>query len=133
MVKRAVIDHVTTIVRDLDQTTTALSRVLQREAVLESRIPGILVSTFTLGDSELHVVMPRGEGPVADAREGYHHVALRVDDLHVALADLRARGIHTIGDPVETLPGIREVFLDPKQTGGLLIQAIERRGKGIIR
>ena len=105
--------------------------------VLESRIPGILVNTFTLGGSELHVVTPRGAGPVADLVErghrGLHHVAIRVDDLDAALVELREMGIRTLGEPIETLPGIREVFLDPSQTGGLLIQAVERRAKGTIQ
>ena len=128
------LDHVTTIVKSFDETTAALARVLQTRPVLEWRIPGIVVSTFVIGDAELHVVTPRGAGPVADlvakGHDGLHHIALRVDDLERALEELRARGIRTLGEPVEALPGVREVFLDPTQTGGLLIQAVERRGKG---
>jgi lactoylglutathione lyase/methylmalonyl-CoA/ethylmalonyl-CoA epimerase len=125
------LDHVTTIVKSFDETTAALTRVLQTRPVLEWRIPGIVVSTFTIGGAELHVVTPRGNGPVADlvakGHEGLHHVALRVEDLERTLEELRARGIRTLGEPVEALPGIREVFLDPSQTGGLLIQAVERK------
>jgi methylmalonyl-CoA/ethylmalonyl-CoA epimerase len=136
VVRRPVIDHVTTIVRDLDATTGALGRVLRSTAVQESRIPGILVSTFTLAGSELHVVTPRGPGPVADFLDGggrgLHHLAVRFDDLDAALAELRGAGIRALGEPVEMLPGVREVFLDPQQTGGLLIQAVERRGRGVI-
>ena len=128
------LDHVTTIVRSFDETTAALVKVLQTRPVLEWRIPGIVVSTFTIGGAELHIVTPRGAGPVADlvskGHDGLHHVALRVDDMDEALEDFRARGIRTLGEPVEALPGIREVFLDPTQTGGLLIQAVERRAKG---
>jgi catechol 2,3-dioxygenase-like lactoylglutathione lyase family enzyme len=125
------LDHVTTIVKSFDETTAALARVLQVRPVLEWRIPGIVVGTFTIGGAELHIVTPRGDGPVADlvakGHDGLHHVALRVEDLARTLDELRARGIRTLGEPVEALPGIREVFLDPTQTGGLLIQAVERK------
>ena len=133
MVRHPVIDHVTTIVRDLDGATNALARVFRSSAWTETRIPGIAVGTFALGDAEIHVVTPRGPGPVADflgsGRRGFHHVAVRFDALDEALAELRAAGIRTLGEPVEPLPGIREVFLDPEQTGGLLIQAVERKSR----
>jgi hypothetical protein len=31
---------------------------------------------------------------------------------------------------VQTAPGLREVFLDPAATGGLMIQVVERREAG---
>jgi hypothetical protein len=58
---------------------------------------------------------------------GYHHLALRVEDLDRALGELSTRGFTPLGVPVETAPGLREVFLDPAGTGGLLVQLVERR------
>jgi methylmalonyl-CoA/ethylmalonyl-CoA epimerase len=89
------------------------------------------ISTFALDGIELHVNAPTGDGPVREhlrARgEGYHHVALSTEDLDQEIARVEALGFRVLGAPVETAPGLREVFVDPRTAGGLLIQLVERR------
>jgi catechol 2,3-dioxygenase-like lactoylglutathione lyase family enzyme len=125
------IDHVTAVVTDADAAARALTSLLGAEPVGTVDLPGMTIRSFRVGDTELHVNAPTGPGPVDDHHRkhgvGYHHLALRVDDLDATLADLSARGFTALGTPVETAPGLREVFLDPPKTGGLLIQLVERR------
>lgn len=128
----AKIDHVTVIVSDVEATRVALSALLGAEPTHEVALPGMAIRTFRLGDVELHVNAPTGPGPVRDFLErsggpAYHHVALRVADLDATLARARDAGFRALGGPVETAPGLREIFLDPTSTGGVMIQLVERR------
>ena len=123
-------DHLTAIVADADAAADALRRLLGAEPAAQARLPGMSIRSFRVGDAELHVNAPDGPGPVDDhlRRHGasFHHIALRVEDLDAARRDLTARGFAFLGDPVATAPGLREVFLDPATTGGMLIQLVER-------
>jgi methylmalonyl-CoA/ethylmalonyl-CoA epimerase len=124
-------DHVTAVVTDLDVAVEALRKLLGEPPSAKVDLPGMSIRSFPLGDGEIHLTTPTGPGPV-DAHHrthgpGMHHVALRVQDLDAKLAELAARGFQTLGAPVETAPGLREVFLDPNGVGGLWIQLVERR------
>jgi methylmalonyl-CoA/ethylmalonyl-CoA epimerase len=127
-------DHVTAIVPDADAAAAALRRLLGAEPVAEVSLPGMAIRSFRVGEAEIHVNAPTGPGPVDDHLRtrgpGYHHLALRVDDLDATLVALAARGFAPLGAPVETAPGLREVFLDPRTAGDLLIQLVERKVAG---
>jgi methylmalonyl-CoA/ethylmalonyl-CoA epimerase len=124
-------DHVTAIVGDADAAAGALRRLFRAEPVATLSLPGMAIRSFRLGEGEIHVNAPTGPGPVDSHYRahgaGYHHLALRVDDLDEALVELADRGFTPLGAPIETAPGLREVFLDPATAGGLLIQLVERR------
>lgn len=124
------IDHVTAIVSDADAAAAALTRLLGVSPVATEEFAAMRIRSFRIGDAELHVNEPTGPGPVADYHRkygpGYHHVAIRVVDLAESLKELAGHGFTAAGAPVETKPGLREVFLDPSTTGDLLIQLVER-------
>ena len=128
------IDHVTAVVDDINRVAIVLEAILGTSSNACLRLPGMAIRSFRIGDSELHLCAATGPGPVQDHHgrhgTGYHHLALRVDDIDAALTDLERRGFPALGDPVETAPGLREVFLDGSTTGGLLIQIVERKGQG---
>lgn len=125
------LDHITAVVSDADAAGDVLARLFGAERVAALELPGMSIRSFRLGDAEIHVNAPTGPGPVDDHYRrhgaGYHHLALRVDDLDATLGGLAAKGFAVLGAPVETAPGLREVFLDPKTTGGMMIQLVERR------
>lgn len=124
-------DHVTAVVADVEAAAEMLARLLERAPVAAVTLPGMAVRTFVVDGVEIHVNAPTGPGPVADffkaSGPGIHHLALRLEDLDAGLVGLHARGFRTLGAPVETAPGLREVFLDPRTTCGLFIQLVERR------
>ena len=125
------LDHITAVVPDADVAADVLQRLLGTAPVAALSLPGMLIRSFRLGEAEIHVNAPTGPGPVDDHHRrhgaGYHHLALRVDDLDETMAELPLRGFSLLGAPVETAPGLREVFLDPRTTGGMMIQLVERR------
>jgi catechol 2,3-dioxygenase-like lactoylglutathione lyase family enzyme len=125
------IDHVTAIVPDADRAAGAIAKLLGLGPARPFALPGMEIRTLRVGGVELHLNAPTGDGPVRAFHErmggaAYHHVALTVDHLDAALAVFRAKGFATLGDPIATAPGLREVFLDPATTGGLLLQIVER-------
>lgn len=125
------LDHITAFVADADEGADVLRRLLGHEPVATVSLPGMAIRSFRIGEAEIHVNAPTGPGPVEDHMKrhgpGYHHFALRVEDLAAATADLAAKGFSVLGEPVETAPGVREIFLDPKTTRGLWIQLVERK------
>jgi len=125
------LDHVTAIVPDADVAADAMRRLLGAEPVAIVALPGMAIRSFRIGDAEIHVNAPTGPGPVDEhlRRHGasLHHLALAVLDLDATMADLATRGFAMLGAPVETAPGLREVFIDPRTAGGMLIQLVERR------
>ncbi|HEY3325522.1 MAG TPA: VOC family protein [Planctomycetota bacterium] len=85
----------------------------------------------TKGDLHIELLepCPAGTGPIAKFIEkrgpGLHHVALRSTDLQADLAALENSGIKLLpGFPADGLGGTRVAFLDPKTTGGALIELV---------
>ena len=54
-------------------------------------------------------------------------MALRVDDLEAALAELKAKGVRLIDEkPRYGAGGAKIAFVHPKSTGGILLELSER-------
>jgi catechol 2,3-dioxygenase-like lactoylglutathione lyase family enzyme len=124
-------DHITAVVADADAAADAMQRLLGAPSIASVTLPGMAIRSFALADGEIHLTAPTGPGPVEEHYRahgaGFHHIALRVAHLDATLSALASRGFKPMGDPIETAPGLREVFLDPATAGGLLIQLVERR------
>lgn len=92
---------------------------------------GVEVSIFSLGDVKIELLMPLGHHtPVgrflARRGEGLHHIALEVTNLDSQLQRLQQNGILPLeGYPREGAEGKRVAFLNPKTTGGVLVELIE--------
>ncbi len=57
---------------------------------------------------------------------GIHHIALRVNDLEAAMANLVSKGYRMTSDsPSPGAHGARVVFVHPKSTGGVLLELLE--------
>ena len=82
---------------------------------------------------ELHIELleayPAGTGPIAKFIEkrgpGLNHIALKTADLDGDLDRLAKAGVKLLkGYPAAGLGGTRVAFLDPKTTGGVLIELV---------
>jgi methylmalonyl-CoA/ethylmalonyl-CoA epimerase len=126
------VDHITAVVSDADDAAAALSRLFGIEPCASLELPSMAIRSFRIGDAEIHVNAPCGPGIVRDHYAGHgpsiHHLALRVEDLETSLEELSRKGFRSLGSPIETVPGVREVFLDPTTTAGLWIQLVQRNG-----
>jgi len=125
------IDHLGIAVRDLDEATriyTALG--LKVERVTEVPEQKVRVAFISVGESTIELVQPTSNNsPVArylEARgEGMHHLALEVDDIEGALAELSACGVRLVDKAPRQGAEGRIAFLHPRSTGRVLIELVE--------
>ena len=86
-------------------------------------------------DTEVELLEPTSaDSPVAKfmekngGRGGLHHVAIRVENLEAALAELKEKGVRLIDEkPRRGAGGAMIAFLHPKSTGGVLLELCERQ------
>jgi len=82
------------------------------------------------GDSYLQLLQATGPGTVerflARHGPGLHHVAFEVDDVDVAVSDLRGRGVRLVDEaPRNGGMGTRIAFIHPAAIPGLLVELVE--------
>ncbi|HXF03972.1 MAG TPA: methylmalonyl-CoA epimerase [Blastocatellia bacterium] len=127
------IDHIGIAVRSLDEALAFFSDALGlqctgRETVAEQ---GVRVAFLPVGESRLELLEPIHEdSPVGrflrKRGEGIHHICLMVDDIDVALADLRARNVRLVDEtPRCGAEGRKIAFLHPSSSHGVLIELVE--------
>jgi len=131
------IDHLGIAVPNLDEALKFYSGLLGlsaqgTEVVAEQKVK---VAFLPTGDSEIELLESTDpEGPIAKFIEkkgaGMQHVALRVEDIDAALAELKDKGVALIDQtPRYGAGGARIAFLHPKATNGVLLELCERKGK----
>jgi methylmalonyl-CoA epimerase len=95
-----------------------------------------LRTTFLpMGGTEIELLEPTSADSsiakfIEKRGEGLHHIAIRVDDIEAALAELKAKGIELIDEtPRNGAGGARIAFVHPKATHGVLLELCERKQK----
>ena len=129
------IDHLGVAVPNVEEALKFYSGVLGLAPQGVETVAGQKVKVVFLpaGDSEFELLESTDpEGPIAKFIEkkgaGIQHVALRVDDIDAALAELKAQGVALIDqEPRYGAGGARIAFLHPKATGGVLLELCERK------
>lgn len=127
------IDHIGIAVKNLEESAR-LYEVLGiqstgSEVVAEQKVK---VSFFPVGDSEIELLQSTSpDGPIAryieKNGEGIQHLALRVDNIEAALAELKANGVRLIDEkPRYGAGGAKIAFVHPKSTGGILLELSQR-------
>jgi methylmalonyl-CoA/ethylmalonyl-CoA epimerase len=127
------IHHLTLAVRDLEGAHATFERLFGVRAPHIDAIPGFGVrrAELALGDDTLELASAlEHDSPVARfvqrRGEGFYNLAVEVDDLDMAIAELAAKGVR-VSPPVEGTPGVRSAFLPMSATHGLSIQLVEDR------
>ena len=127
------IDHVVVAVKDLDAAVQNYE-TLYGVAVSERReapAAGMKMAFFRFADSFMELVSNIDDtGPIAkrlaERGEGVHLIAMQVDDIDAAVAELRGKGVRLVGDPGPGNPVKGQVFVHPSYTGGVLTQLVQR-------
>jgi methylmalonyl-CoA/ethylmalonyl-CoA epimerase len=127
------IDHIGIAVKNLAESSKLYEMLgissAGTEEVAEQKVR---VSFFPVGDSEIELLESTSpDGPIAKYieknGEGIQHMALRVDNLEAALAELKAKGVRLIDEkPRYGAGGAKIAFVHPKSTGGILLELTER-------
>jgi len=135
MFKVLKVDHIGIAVSNLEQAkkfyTETLGMTALGEEVVEQQ--KVKVCFIPCGDSEVELLESTSpDGPIAKFieknGEGIQHIALRVDNIENALADLKAKGVRLIDEqPRYGAGGASIAFIHPKATGGILLEISERK------
>ena len=128
------IDHIGIAVKDMSESLKFYEGLLGIKAVGDETVAEqkVKVSFLPCGDSELELLESTQEdGPVAKFieknGEGIQHIAVRVDNIEAALAELKEKGIRLIDEvPRYGAGGARIAFIHPKATNGVLLELCER-------
>ncbi len=90
----------------------------------------VRVAMLPLGESRIELLEPTSEdSPISKFLEkrggGIHHIAVEVDDIEAALAQLKARGVRLIDEtPRIGAEGCLVAFVHPKSANGVLIELV---------
>ena len=127
---KATIDHIGIAVGDLGESLAFFKDALGLTLDEPEDVPAQRVRAHFLqaGEAAIELVEPTADdSPIAKfiARRGagIHHLALRVDDIVSALAELKARGVRLIDEAPR--PGAHDslvAFVHPASTHGVLVE-----------
>lgn len=131
MIKK--INHIALVVPDLEEGVGFWADALGMHLSQVEEVPSqeVRVGFFNVGESHLELVQPTTEDSgIAKYLEkrgpGIHHIALEVENLTRALAQLKEKNVPLINEePVIAAGGNRAAFIHPKGTGGVLVELYE--------
>lgn len=135
MFKTLKVDHIGIAVKDLEQAKKFYTEILGMTVMGEETVEQqkVKVCFIPCGDSEVELLESTApDGPIAKFidknGEGVQHIALRVDNIEAAIADLKAKGVRMIDEvPRYGAGGASIAFVHPKSTGGILLELSQRK------
>lgn len=133
------VDHIGVAVNDLDETqnfwTTIGLPCTGQETVAEQKVTTTFNPTPNGSEIEL-LAATEPDSPIAKfiekngGRGGIQHIALRVDDLPAAIAELQEKGIRMIDTkPRKGAGGADIAFVHPKSTFGVLLELCQHEDR----
>lgn len=133
------VDHIGIAVNDLDETQNFWTAVglpcTGQETVAEQKVTTTFNPTPNGSEIEL-LAATEPDSPIAKfiekngGRGGIQHIALRVDDLPAAIAELQEKGIRMIDTkPRKGAGGADIAFVHPKSTFGVLLELCQHEDR----
>jgi methylmalonyl-CoA/ethylmalonyl-CoA epimerase len=127
---KATLDHIGIAVGDVAQALAFYRDELGLHVEAPEDVPSQRVRThfIPVGEATIELLEATSpDSPIAKYVEkrgpGIHHVALRVDDIHAALAHLKARQVRLIdAEPRVGAEGALIAFVHPASTHGVLVE-----------
>lgn len=127
------IEHIGIATRELDEALGFWRDALGLEVadIEEVSERGVRVAMLPIGETRVELLEPtRDDSPIAKFLEkrgaGIHHIAVRVDDIRVALANLKQRGARLIDETPRIGAGNCLIaFVHPSSAGGVLLELVE--------
>ena len=125
------IDHLGIAVQDLETAAEVYQAMgLSIAKIVDVPEQKVRVAFIPVGESTIELVQPTSEdSPVArhleKRGEGMHHLALQVEDISAALAELRGQGMQLVDETPRQGAEGQVAFLHPKSTGHVLIELVE--------
>ena len=133
------VDHIGVAVNDLDETQNFWTAIGLPCTGQETVAELMVTTTFnpTPNGSEIELLAAtEPDSPIAKfiekngGRGGIQHIALRVDDLPAAIAELQEKGIRMIDTkPRKGAGGADIAFVHPKSTFGVLLELCQHEDR----
>ena len=130
------IDHIGIATNGIEDAASIYRDAFGVYVTETEEVPGqkVRVAMLPIGESRLELLeATSADSPIskflAKRGPGIHHLALRVDDIRAALADLKSKGARLIDEePRAGAGGCLVAFVHPSSTGGVLIELVENAG-----
>ena len=129
------INHIGIATKGIDEALKFWSDALgldnvHTEIVVDQKVK---VAMLPLGESRIELLEPTSDdSPISKFLEkrggGIHHIAVEVDDIEAALANLKSQGMRLIDEsPRVGAEGCLVAFVHPASTGGVLLELVQIR------
>jgi methylmalonyl-CoA/ethylmalonyl-CoA epimerase len=128
------IDHIGIATKGIDKAAQFYRDMLGLEVAETEEVPDqkVRVAMLTIGESRIELLeATSNDSPISRYLEkrgpGIHHIAVRVDDIQAALADLKRKGARLIDEePRSGAGGCLVAFVHPSSTGGVLLELVQK-------
>ena len=129
------VDHIGIAVSNLQESLSfwETSLGIELHGLEEVTEQHVRTAFLPIGGTEIELLEPTSPDStiakfIEKRGEGLHHIAIRVDDIEAALAELKAKGVQLIDEtPRGGAGGARIAFVHPKSTHGVLLELCERK------
>ncbi len=129
------IDHIGIAVKNLSEALNTYKRLYGLDAIKIETLQDINVNVafIPMGEVLVELLEPTGPGEgkigkfLEEEGEGFHHIAYRVEDIHVALDRLKNMNIPLRDEkPRDGGDGSKIAFIEPFSTQNVLTELVER-------
>jgi len=128
------IDHIGIATRGIDEVAAFWREGLglNVDETEEVAAQKVRVAMLSVGESRIELLeATSADSPISKFLEkrgpGIHHIAVRVADIHVALARLRKKGARLIDEePRKGAGGCLVAFVHPSSTHGVLLELVQK-------
>jgi methylmalonyl-CoA/ethylmalonyl-CoA epimerase len=129
------VDHIGIATRQLEEGLAVWRDALglRVDATEEIAEQGVRVAMLRVGDTRIELLEAlSSDSPVgkflAKRGPGIHHLALEVEDIRAALAELKEKGARLIDEtPRVGAGGCLVAFLHPSTTNGVLVELVQHQ------
>ena len=129
------IDHIGIATRGIDEAANFWRSALGLSAFETEEVSDqkVRVAMLPVGDSRIELLEGTGpDSPISKFIEkrgpGIHHLAVNVDNIHAALAQLKENGVRLIDtEPRRGAGGCLVAFVHPSSMGGVLLELVQNR------
>jgi methylmalonyl-CoA epimerase len=132
MIKVKKINHIAIAVEDIDQALAFWQVALGLKLDHIEEVPNqkSKVAFLPLGEGELELVQPTDPETglakfLSEKGGGIHHLCLEVDNIELALEELKTKGVRLINETPQVLSGRKIAFIHPKSATGVLLELYE--------
>lgn len=126
------INHIAIVVDNIEESLSFWQDALGLNMGKIQDVPQeeVQVAFLDVGESHIELVQPTTEDSgiakfLAKKGQGMHHICLEVEDIALALEQMKRKGVDLINETARERDGRKYAFIHPKSTGGVLVELYE--------